>query len=160
MSPNLLQGLGDCLDMVLPTSTSKPAAIPTEEPAAPTPTPASSAPARKSTAEQTKTTPAKADPPSASSGKGKAKQPAKAAEPEPEPPKPKEPKPPVKPEALNLSKIKSQEELEALGLDRLKAALMALQMKCGGTLQERAARLWSVKGLKPDQIDPKLKTSK
>lgn len=34
--------------------------------------------------------------------------------------------------------------------------LMALGMKCGGTLQQRAERLFSVKGLPPANIDPKL----
>lgn len=41
------------------------------------------------------------------------------------------------------------EQLEALGLERLKK-------ECGGTLQERAARLFSVRGLTADQIDPAL----
>ncbi len=42
---------------------------------------------------------------------------------------------------------------QALGLDRLKAALMALGVKCGGTLQERAARLWSLRGVTdPSQV--------
>ena len=41
----------------------------------------------------------------------------------------------------------SWEELASLGLDRLKSALMALGLKCGGTLEERAQRLFSTKGL-------------
>lgn len=60
----------------------------------------------------------------------------------------------------------------SLGLDRLKSALMALGLKCGGyiiilhnnyhhiflysTLEERAKRLFSTKGLSPSQIDPSL----
>lgn len=48
------------------------------------------------------------------------------------------------------------EELEALGLERLKAELMKRGMKCGGMLQERAARLYSVRGLTADQIDSAL----
>lgn len=48
------------------------------------------------------------------------------------------------------------EELEALGLEQLKAELMKRGMKCGGTLQERAARLYSVRGLSADQIDAAL----
>jgi Replication stress response SDE2 C-terminal len=32
----------------------------------------------------------------------------------------------------------------------------ALGMKCGGTLEQRAERLMSVKGLKPSEIDPKV----
>lgn len=33
---------------------------------------------------------------------------------------------------------------------------MALGLKCGGTLEERAKRLFSVKGVSPDKIDPSL----
>jgi Replication stress response SDE2 C-terminal len=33
--------------------------------------------------------------------------------------------------------------------------VQALGMKCGGTLEQRAERLMSVKGLKPSEIDPK-----
>lgn len=52
----------------------------------------------------------------------------------------------------------SAEELETVGLESLKSALVSRGMKCGGTVQERAARLFSVKGLTPDQIDPSLKS--
>lgn len=41
---------------------------------------------------------------------------------------------------LDLSAFSSWEELASLGLDRLKSALMALGLKCGGTLEERAQR--------------------
>ena len=47
---------------------------------------------------------------------------------------------------LDLSAFSSWEELASLGLDRLKSALMALGLKCGGTLEERAKRLFSTKG--------------
>lgn len=47
---------------------------------------------------------------------------------------------------LDLSAFSSPEELASLGLDRLKSALMALNLKCGGTLEERAQRLFSTKG--------------
>jgi len=47
---------------------------------------------------------------------------------------------------LDLSAFSSWEELASLGLDRLKSALMALSLKCGGTLEERAQRLFSSKG--------------
>ncbi|XP_067272249.1 splicing regulator SDE2 isoform X2 [Pseudorasbora parva] len=57
---------------------------------------------------------------------------------------------------LDLLSVNGPEQLEALGLDRLKKELMERGMKCGGTLQERAARLFSVRGLTPDQIDPAL----
>ncbi|KAL7834038.1 hypothetical protein AOLI_G00289980 [Acnodon oligacanthus] len=57
---------------------------------------------------------------------------------------------------LDLLSVDGVEDLEALGLERLKAELMQRGMKCGGTLQERAARLFSVRGLSPAQIDPAL----
>ncbi|XP_056613920.1 splicing regulator SDE2 [Triplophysa dalaica] len=57
---------------------------------------------------------------------------------------------------LDLLSVKGVEQLEALGLEQVKKALMERGMKCGGTLQERAARLFSVRGLTPDQIDPTL----
>ncbi|XP_006897827.1 PREDICTED: protein SDE2 homolog [Elephantulus edwardii] len=57
---------------------------------------------------------------------------------------------------VDLLAFSSVSELEALGLDLLKSELMALGLKCGGTLQERAARLYSVRGLTLEQIDPAL----
>ncbi|XP_062427586.1 splicing regulator SDE2 [Rhea pennata] len=59
-------------------------------------------------------------------------------------------------EPINLLAFNSAAEMEVLGLDKLKLKLMALGLKCGGTLQERAARLFSVRGLSRDQIDPAL----
>ncbi|XP_065591390.1 splicing regulator SDE2 [Cyrtonyx montezumae] len=59
-------------------------------------------------------------------------------------------------EPIDLVAFSSAAEMEALGLDKLKMQLMALGLKCGGTLQERAARLFSVRGLSRDQIDPSL----
>lgn len=59
--------------------------------------------------------------------------------------------------ALILEDVQSEKDLEAWGLDQLKRELMSRGLKCGGTLQERAQRLFSVKGLSPDQIDPALK---
>lgn len=41
-------------------------------------------------------------------------------------------------------------------MDRLKSALTALGLKCGGTLEDRAQRLFSTKGLRVDQIEPSL----
>lgn len=63
-------------------------------------------------------------------------------------------------EPINLSDFNSPEELEALGLDRLKGALMALNLKCGGDAKQRAKRLFSVKGLAAHEIDPRLKAKK
>uniref|UniRef100_UPI00358EDC32 splicing factor 3A subunit 3 n=1 Tax=Myxine glutinosa TaxID=7769 RepID=UPI00358EDC32 len=59
---------------------------------------------------------------------------------------------------LDLSAFSSWEELASLGLDRLKSALMALGLKCGGTLEERAQRLFSTKGKSLDLLDPSLFT--
>lgn len=53
-------------------------------------------------------------------------------------------------EPLRLGMFNDVSELESLGMDRLKEALEALGLKCGGTLKDRAARLWSVRGLKRD----------
>uniref|UniRef100_A0A2K5NKR3 Matrin-type domain-containing protein n=1 Tax=Cercocebus atys TaxID=9531 RepID=A0A2K5NKR3_CERAT len=47
---------------------------------------------------------------------------------------------------LDLSAFSSREELASLGLDRLKSALLALGLKCGGTLEQRVQRLFSTKG--------------
>ena len=57
---------------------------------------------------------------------------------------------------LDLENFSSVAELESVGLDSLKSALMALGMKCGGTLQQRAERLFLVKGVKQEMIDPSL----
>ena len=47
---------------------------------------------------------------------------------------------------LYISPYQSAEELAKLGLDRLKSALMALGLKCGGTIEARSERLFSTKG--------------
>ncbi|NXF33156.1 SDE2 regulator, partial [Nyctibius bracteatus] len=59
-------------------------------------------------------------------------------------------------EPIDLLAFNSAAEMEALGLDKLKMELMSLGLKCGGTLKERAARLFSVRGLSRDQIHPAL----
>lgn len=58
---------------------------------------------------------------------------------------------------LRLGMFNTVEELEALGLDRLKQGLEALGLKCGGTLRDRAERLWSIRGKKLEDIPAKLK---
>ncbi|XP_062244325.1 splicing regulator SDE2 [Platichthys flesus] len=65
-----------------------------------------------------------------------------------------EPRPQRQP--LDLSSVSSVDQLESLGLDVLKEELMSRGLKCGGALSERAARLFCVRGLTPDQIDPAL----
>ncbi|CAG0917672.1 unnamed protein product [Notodromas monacha] len=56
-------------------------------------------------------------------------------------------------EHLDLSPFNTWEELASLGLDRLKSALVALGLKCGGTLEERAQRLFYTKGKSLSEID-------
>ena len=53
---------------------------------------------------------------------------------------------------LDLTAFSSPEELMSLGLDRLKSALQALTMKCGGTLEERAKRLFNTKGVSKEEL--------
>ena len=55
---------------------------------------------------------------------------------------------------VNLDEFTSASQLESLGLDSLKSELMSRGLKCGGTLQQRAERLWAVKGKTKDEIDP------
>ncbi|CAP25395.1 Protein CBG04748 [Caenorhabditis briggsae] len=55
--------------------------------------------------------------------------------------------------AVDLSPYNSAEELEGLGLERLKGALMAIGLKCGGTLKERAERLFATKGHKLSDLE-------
>jgi len=59
-------------------------------------------------------------------------------------------------EKLDLDKYSSAEELEALGLNKLKDELQKLGLLCGGNIQERAKRLFSLKGKKMSEVDPKL----
>ena len=57
---------------------------------------------------------------------------------------------------VDLDDFTCAEDLQALGLERLKADLMRRGLKCGGSLQERAQRLFSVKGLSAADIPAKL----
>ncbi|XP_016105950.1 splicing factor 3A subunit 3-like, partial [Sinocyclocheilus grahami] len=57
---------------------------------------------------------------------------------------------------VNIYQWHNKKELASLGLDRLKSALMALGLKCGGTLEERAQRLFSTKGKSLESLDPSL----
>ncbi|KAJ8609828.1 hypothetical protein CTAYLR_008131 [Chrysophaeum taylorii] len=63
-------------------------------------------------------------------------------------------------EPVDLDEFQSADELERLGLERLKEGLLALDLKCGGDVKERAKRLFSVKGLERDEIDSRLKAKK
>merc|ERR1719187_1469711 len=57
---------------------------------------------------------------------------------------------------LDLSAFTTAEELAGLGLDRLKSGLVALGLKCGGTLQERAQRLFLTKGKNLSELNKDL----
>ena len=61
----------------------------------------------------------------------------------------------AKEKALDLSEYDSAEALEALGMERLKQELADRQLKCGGALSERAARLFLLRDNTRDEIDKK-----
>ncbi|KAL4446223.1 hypothetical protein ABPG77_003030 [Micractinium sp. CCAP 211/92] len=58
--------------------------------------------------------------------------------------------------ALDLDAFDSADELEMLGAERLKEALQALGLKCGGTLRQRAERLMLTKGKRLEDLDKSL----
>ena len=62
------------------------------------------------------------------------------------------PQPPI-----DLAQFSTAAELEALGLDRLKVELTTRGLKCGGTLAERAARLFLLNTVAYDALDAKHK---
>ena len=53
-----------------------------------------------------------------------------------------------------LDNFASAQELESVGMEHLKEELVARGLKCGGTLQQRAQRLFATKGVPLDQVDP------
>eukprot|EP00301_Raphidiophrys_heterophryoidea_P020158 c4927_g1_i2.p2 GENE.c4927_g1_i2~~c4927_g1_i2.p2 ORF type:complete len:176 (+),score=53.09 c4927_g1_i2:677-1204(+) len=57
--------------------------------------------------------------------------------------------------SLDLNQFSSAQELEAIGMEELKTELHQRGLKCGGGLTERAARLFSVRGLAPHEYPPK-----
>ncbi|GAV64420.1 Telomere_Sde2 domain-containing protein/Telomere_Sde2_2 domain-containing protein [Cephalotus follicularis] len=61
---------------------------------------------------------------------------------------------------LNLDEFNSAAELEVLGLERLKSELLGHGLKCGGTLQERAARLFLLKSTPLEKLPKKLLAKK
>jgi Replication stress response SDE2 C-terminal len=61
---------------------------------------------------------------------------------------------------LNWQECESVEALTALGLDRLKSSLQAAGLKYGGTVQERAMRLWTIRNLSPSEYPTKLLAKK
>ncbi|KAL9234545.1 hypothetical protein vseg_009404 [Gypsophila vaccaria] len=61
---------------------------------------------------------------------------------------------------LNFDDFSSSSELEILGMERLKSELQARGLKCGGTLQERAARLFLLKTTPLEKLPKKLLAKK
>ncbi|TVT97169.1 hypothetical protein EJB05_17408 [Eragrostis curvula] len=57
---------------------------------------------------------------------------------------------------VDLAEYSSAAELEVLGLEKLKLELQSRGLKCGGTLQERAARLFLLKTTPLDKLPKKL----
>eukprot|EP00887_Chlorella_sp_A99_P000024 scaffold16.g24.t1 len=58
-------------------------------------------------------------------------------------------------EPVDLAEFGSAAELEAVGMGRLKAELQRRGLKCGGNLQQRAARLFLLKSTPLEQLDKK-----
>jgi hypothetical protein len=58
---------------------------------------------------------------------------------------------------IDLSAYTSAQELESVGLDALKEELQRRGLLCGGTLKDRASRLFSVKGLSQEEIPDSIK---
>ncbi|KAK2993864.1 hypothetical protein RJ640_003976 [Escallonia rubra] len=61
---------------------------------------------------------------------------------------------------LKFDEYSSASEMEVLGMDRLKSELQARGLKCGGTLQERAARLFLLKTTPVEMLPKKLLAKK
>ncbi|KAK9076368.1 hypothetical protein SSX86_004702 [Deinandra increscens subsp. villosa] len=61
---------------------------------------------------------------------------------------------------LNFDEFNSAAEMEVLGMERLKTELQERGLKCGGTLQERAARLYLLKTTPLEMLPKKLLAKK
>lgn len=61
---------------------------------------------------------------------------------------------------INLAQYESAQGLEAVGLDGLKQELLRLGLLCGGSLQQRAERLFATKGKERAQWDTSLYQAK
>lgn len=55
--------------------------------------------------------------------------------------------------STQLDKVSSVEEAQELGMDQLKFELTQLGLKCGGTLEQRAARFFACKGKLASELD-------
>ncbi|KAK1364235.1 Sde2 N-terminal domain-containing protein [Heracleum sosnowskyi] len=67
---------------------------------------------------------------------------------------------PVVDKPLDFSEYGSAAEMEVLGMERLKTELQKQGLKCGGTLQERAARLFLLKTTPVEKLPKKLLAKK
>ncbi|PWA78472.1 Sde2 N-terminal domain-containing protein [Artemisia annua] len=61
---------------------------------------------------------------------------------------------------LNFDEFNSAAKMEVLGMERLKSELQERGLKCGGTLQERAARLFLLKTTPLEMLPKKLLAKK
>jgi hypothetical protein len=59
--------------------------------------------------------------------------------------------------SFDLNKCSSVDEVKALGSERLKDIMLSMGVKCGGTLEERANRLFSLKGLRRNEYPTKVR---
>ena len=62
--------------------------------------------------------------------------------------------------AVDVATCKNALQLEKLGLDKLKAELLSRGCKCGGTLADRAERLFLVRNMSKDEIPAKFRAKK
>ncbi len=60
-------------------------------------------------------------------------------------------------DSFDLNNYSSVQELLTLGSDRLKSVLLSMGIKCGGTLEQRAERLFSLKGLRREEYPKKVR---
>ncbi|KAL0712448.1 hypothetical protein Bca4012_019426 [Brassica carinata] len=63
-------------------------------------------------------------------------------------------------EPLNFDDFNSAKDMEVMGMERLKTELQSRGLKCGGTLPERAARLFLLKSTPIDKLPKKLLAKK
>jgi hypothetical protein len=60
-------------------------------------------------------------------------------------------------QGIDITHYTSSQQLTLLGMDGLKAELVRRGLKAGGSLQERAQRLFAVRGLSPNEIPANLR---
>ena len=60
-------------------------------------------------------------------------------------------------DGFDLDKCSSLEELKDMGSERLKDIMLSMGVKCGGTLDERAMRLFSLRGIRRHEFPHKVR---